>query len=207
MLDNKKIDINTANKILIFTYFPSISFVIGVIGISLYKSFKFGLILWLFCLINNLLIGMFIKSKNISINNDEINDKGNLFNVIKDSFIKGMQTSIIILGNLILFAIIINILHKYILLSDTLFAILSSFIELTSGIINISKLNISLIYKFTLSYFALSFSSLSILFQSFSILSNYNINIKKTLIIKLMFSLITSFLIILINYLLNITIV
>ena len=40
LLDNNIIDINEANKILCFTYFPSISFVIATIGLSLYKSYK-----------------------------------------------------------------------------------------------------------------------------------------------------------------------
>ena len=42
-----EIDLNTANKIINYTYFPSISFVIGTIGVSIYKSLKIGFILWL----------------------------------------------------------------------------------------------------------------------------------------------------------------
>ena len=42
-------------------------------------------------------------------------------------------------------------------------------------------------------FLILSFSSISIIFQSRSILSNYKINIKKTLIIKLVFSIRTYF--------------
>lgn len=204
MLDNNEISINDANRILIFTYFPSISFVIGMIGVSLYKSFKFGLILWLFCIINNILIGIFTKSKYITHYNNKINkNKDNFIHILKESIIKGIKTSIIILGNLILFTIILNILHKYININEMLFSIISGFIELTSGIINISKLNISIIYKLILSYLIISFSGLSILFQSFSILSDYKIDIKKTLIIKLMFSLITTIILLVISILIN----
>ncbi len=204
MLDNNEISINDANRILIFTYFPSISFVIGMIGVSLYKSFKFGLILWLFCIINNILIGIFTKSKYITHYNNKINkNKDNFIHILKESIIKGIKTSIIILGNLILFTIILNILHKYININEILFSIISGFIELTSGIINISKLNISIIYKLILSYLIISFSGLSILFQSFSILSDYKIDIKKTLIIKLMFSLITTIILLVISILIN----
>ena len=204
MLDNNEISINDANRILIFTYFPSISFVIGMIGVSLYKNFKFGLILWLFCIINNILIGIFTKSKYITHYNNKINkNKDNFIHILKESIIKGIKTSIIILGNLILFTIILNILHKYININEMLFSIISGFIELTSGIINISKLNISIIYKLILSYLIISFSGLSILFQSFSILSDYKIDIKKTLIIKLMFSLITTIILLVISILIN----
>ncbi len=207
MLDNNEININDANKILVFTYFPSISFVIGTVGVSLYKNFKFGLILWLFCIINNILIGIIIKDKNISICNiKNIKNNNSFLYILRESFIKGIKTSIIILGNLILFTITLNILHKYININETLFAITSGLLEITSGIIYINKLNISYIYKFILSYLILSFSSLSILFQSFSILSDYKINIKKTLIIKLMFSLITTIILLIISILINIII-
>ena len=72
LLDNKIIDIKVANRILIYTYFPSIAFVIGVIGVSLYNSFKIGLMLWIICFINNILIGLFLRKDNVyieSINN------------------------------------------------------------------------------------------------------------------------------------------
>ena len=76
LLDNKIIDIKVANRILIYTYFPSIAFVIGVIGVSLYNSFKIGLMLWIICFINNILIGLFLRKDNVyieSINNETKN--------------------------------------------------------------------------------------------------------------------------------------
>lgn len=199
MLDKKQIDIETANKILNFTYFPSISFTIGTIGILMYKSFKFGLFLWLFCLLNNILIGIFMRKENTTTFDIIDERKINFFEVLKKSFIKGIKTSITILGNLIIFTIILNIINKYFTFNKVFYSIFSGFIELTSGITYVNKLNISLIYKFILTFFILSFNSLSVIFQSLSILSNYKINIKKTLIVKLMFSLILSILMILIK--------
>ena len=131
------------------------------------------------------------KSKNKIISND------NFFICFKNSIIKGVNTSIIILGNLIVFTIIVNLITKYISIKPYILSILTGFLELTSGIISVSKLNIPFNIKFALTSLILNFSSLSILFQSFSILSDYKINIKKTLTIKLMFSII-SFLLILI---------
>ena len=49
MLDNNEISVNNASNLLCYTYFPSISFVIGSIGIGLYNNYKFGLFLYLIC--------------------------------------------------------------------------------------------------------------------------------------------------------------
>ena len=197
LLDNKIIDIKVANRILIYTYFPSIAFVIGVIGVSLYNSFKIGLILWIICFINNILIGLFLRKDNVyieSINNESKNIS--FFECFKLSIIKAINTSFIILGNLIVFTIIINLIVNYISINPTILSVLTGFLELTSGVISISLLDIPFNVKFALTSLILNFSSLSILFQSFSILSSYKINIKKTLTVKLMFSIITFLLII-----------
>ena len=197
LLDNKIIDIKVANRILIYTYFPSIAFVIGVIGVSLYNSFKIGLMLWIICFINNILIGLFLRKDNVyieSINNESKNIS--FFECFKLSIIKAINTSFIILGNLIVFTIIINLIVHYISINPTILSILTGFLELTSGVISISLLDIPFNVKFALTSLILNFSSLSILFQSFSILSSYKINIKKTLTVKLMFSIITFLLII-----------
>ena len=185
LLDNKIIDIKVANRILIYTYFPSIAVVIGVIGVSLYNSFKIGLILWIICFINNILIGLFLRKDNVyieSINNESKNIS--FFECFKLSIIKAINTSFIILGNLIVFTIIINLIVNYISINPTILSVLTGFLELTSGVISISLLDIPFNVKFALTSLILNFSSLSILFQSFSILSSYKINIKKTLTIK-----------------------
>ena len=197
LLDNKIIDIKTANRILIYTYFPSIAFVTGVIGISLYNSFKVGLLLWIICFINNILIGLYLRNDNSYVERVSSETKDiSFFECFKLSIIKAINTSFIILGNLIVFTIIINLFIRYVSIDSTILSILTGFLELTSGVISISLLNIPFNIKFALTSLILNFSSLSILFQSFSILSDYKINIKKTLTIKLMFSIITFLLII-----------
>ena len=191
MLDNKQIDTLTANRILIFTFFSSIPFVIGTIGFSLYNSFKIGLILYMLMVIHNILIGVLLRNDNVSFysnSNKVIKDK-NVFIVLKKSIIKAIESSIIILGNLIIFTIITNLFLKYINISGIYSSIICGILEITNGIVSISILNISLISKLLLTLFLLNFSSLSILFQSFSILNDYNLNIKKILIIKLVSSL------------------
>ena len=103
LLDDKIIDEKTANKILNYSYFPSIAFVIGVIGVSIYNSFKVGVLLWIICFLNNIVIGLFLRKDNVIVESkNKIISNDNFFICFKNSIIKGVNTSIIILGNLIL---------------------------------------------------------------------------------------------------------
>ncbi len=204
MIDNNLIDNKSISNLLTYTYFPSISFVIGTIGIILFNNIKIGIFLYIGCLINNISIGLYLrKNNNIFINNSiNIENKNNFFNMLKNSITKSINTLYTILGNIIIFTIIINIFNHYININDTLQILISGILELTNGIINTSNLNIDLNNKIFIISFLLNFSGLSVLFQSFSILSEFKINIKKILIIKLIFSLLTSATLHIVSYLL-----
>lgn len=195
LLDKGIINESEANKVLIFTYFPSIAFIIGSIGISIYNSFKIGLILLISNYLCNIAIGIFLRKNNYKHNIIKENtNKEDFFVMLKGSILKGFNTSFIILGNIIIFTIISNLITSYINLNPIINSILSGILEMTGGINSISNLNISISIKIVLTSFLLNFSGLSIIFQSKSILSNYKINIKKILIIKLVFSIIFSLL-------------
>ncbi len=202
MLDNKLINVETANKLLCFTYFPSISFVIGTIGIYMFNSFKIGLILWISILLNNILIGLYLRKDKIESNNNYFNKKESLINTIKNSILKAINTSFIILGILIIFTTIINVIEKNININPIILSIISSLLEMTSGITKASSLSINTIYKIIIIFFSLSFSGLSIILQSISILNEYNINFKRILTIKLSFSFITTLFFYILNKLL-----
>ena len=189
MLDRKEIDENDINKILLTTYFPSIAFVIGTIGIGIYNSIKTGVFLYLTILIKNILIGIFLRGKNLSKEIQSIKKNNiTLQETISNSIIKGINISYTILGNIIIFTIIVNLLNNYLNINSTILSLISGMFEMTSGIFMISNLNINLSQKILLTSFILNFSGLSIIFQTTSILNKYKINIKKILIIKLIFS-------------------
>lgn len=189
MLDRKEIDENDINKILLTTYFPSIAFVIGTIGIGIYHSIKTGVLLYLTILIKNILIGIFLRGKNLSKEIQSIKKNNiTLQETISNSIIKGINISYTILGNIIIFTIIVNLLNNYLNINSTILSLMSGMLEMTSGIFMISNLNINLSQKILLTSFILNFSGLSIIFQTTSILNKYKINIKKILIIKLIFS-------------------
>ena len=195
LLDKKIIDVNEANKVMAFTYFPSVAFVIGSIGISMYNNVKAGLLLLASNYLCNICIGIYLRRKSYeSIDYEPDKVKANFFSVLKEAILKSFNTCFIILGNIIIFTIIINILNSYININPVVNSLMSGIFEMTSGIKSISMLDITLKYKIILTSFVLNFSGLSIIFQSRSILSDYNINIKKILTIKLVFSFIFSLL-------------
>lgn len=197
MLDRKEIDENDINKILLTTYFPSIAFVIGTIGIGIYHSIKTGVFLYLTILIKNILIGIFLRGKNSSKEIQSIKKNNiTLQETISNSIIKGINISYTILGNIIIFTIIVNLLNNYLNINSTLLSLISGMLEMTNGIFMISNLNINLSQKILLTSFILNFSGLSIIFQTTSILNKYKINIKKILIIKLIFSVIAILLVV-----------
>ena len=203
MLDKKEIDKNTAQNILTYTYFPSLSFVFGTIGIYLYNSLLVGLIIWLIILLNNILIGIFLRKKNnntISLNYEK-KSKKNIIDTLKDSIFKGFNTSIIILGNIIIFTIIINLFTKYFNISPLITSIISGMLENTNGVLQVSSLNIDYYSKIILTVFIMLFSGLSIIFQTISILNEYKLNIKKILIIKLVSSTLITLFLLLIRFL------
>lgn len=196
LLDNKLININEANKILTFTYFPSISFMIGTVGYKMFNNIKIGIIILLSNYIYNILIGIYLRKDkiNFTLENKNSINKTSFFDMLTNTILNAFKTCAIILGNLIIFIIIINILNKYLNINNTLLSILSGLLELTTGSNMLSLLDININLKIVLTSLIINFSGLSILFQSKSILNDYNINIKRILIIKLIFSIIISIL-------------
>lgn len=196
LLDNKLINITEANKILTFTYFPSISFMIGTVGYKMFNNIKIGILLLLSNYIYNILIGIYLRKDkiNFTLENKNSINKTSFFDMLTNTILNAFKTCAIILGNLIIFIIIINILNKYLNINNTLLSILSGLLELTTGSNMLSLLDININLKIALTSLIINFSGLSILFQSKSILNDYNINIKRILIIKLIFSIIISIL-------------
>lgn len=196
LLDNKLINTTEANKILTFTYFPSISFMIGTVGYKMFNNIKIGIILLLSNYIYNILIGIYLRKDkiNFTLENKNSINKTSFFDMLTNTILNAFKTCAIILGNLIIFIIIINILNKYLNINNTLLSILSGLLELTTGSNMLSLLDININLKIALTSLIINFSGLSILFQSKSILNDYNINIKRILIIKLIFSIIISIL-------------
>lgn len=185
LLNNKMISIHDASIVMSSTYFPNPMFVLGVVGVFL-NSFTSSIKILLICYLSNFIVYLF-NYKTLS-NNNSFNKKNktSFFNLLRESIINNSNNLIVIMGSIILFSVITSILNNYLNLSDITTSILNSVMEITNGINLLSKLNINTKHIYILIICALNFSGLSVLIQSFGILSPYKLNLKIFFINKLL---------------------
>ena len=177
------------------SFFPNPMFVIASVGFLIFGSIKLGITILLITYISNIIVYLFYYKKLTKVN-IPINIKSeSFFSFIKSSIINNVYTLIIILGTMTIFTIISNIIFNFIDLPILIENVLSAILEMTSGINKINEVNISLNIRFVLTSSIINFSSISIISQAFSILSDYNIN--KKLILK------NKFLILLISFIIS----
>lgn len=189
LLKDNKIDLYSSSIMLSLTFFPSIIFTISYIGSYIGK--KESIFILLITYISNLIVYI-INYKNLKYIPYKLNKKPIRFTkALKESVIKNAKALMGIYGNIIVFNIIINIISYYFNFSEIILCIINIFLELTTGTKRIIDLNINIYYKYILFSFALSFSSLSVLFQGFSLLEEYKINIKLIIKNKIIISLIS----------------
>ena len=195
LLDRNEISIKDANVLLSVTFFPNPMFVIATVGTLMLNNTKLGIILLINLYISNLIMYIIyykkLDKKNISFNKNSLNFP----NLIKNSILNNISTLMIILGTIVIFILLSNIIFTYIKVSPLTEGIITSIFEMTSGIKKISILNLNTNLKYMIISISLMFSGISIITQAFSILSNYKLDIKLILRNKLI--------LILLNFLLN----
>ena len=205
LLDKKKINIEDANKILLFTFFSNPLFIINTVGVSFYNSKKMGFIILISHYLGNIIVGILFRKYNqkkedkvkINIKNEisNFNQKINSTNVITvllSSIIDSMKTLINIFATITFFLIILTIFSNILNLSEPSNSFFSGIIEMTSGLKYLSSTNLSLRLKIAISTFFISFGGLSIHGQILSILKDYNINYKYFLFSRIIHGLISS---------------
>ena len=178
LLDNNQISTHDAEILLSITFFPNPMFVIGTVGTIMMNNTKLGIILLINIYISNLILYIYyynkLERKNITINTNQLAFP----NLLKESILKNINTLLVILGTIVLFILLSNIIFNYIKLNPLIQSIIASLLEMTSGIKKISILSINTNLKFILISTSLMFSGLSIITQALSILSDYKLNIK-----------------------------
>ena len=197
MLDNNEINKEEAEYLLSCTFFPSPMYVISVIGFSLLHSKLVGFILLIIVYISNVLFFIFNYKKFKKAQNIIIHKRKTFSNLIKQSITNNIEILLIILGTLVVFNSLINIISYYFEINDLILSIINLFLEMTSGINKVTGLSIKNNIKYILICTSLSFSGISVLSQAISILSKYNLNIrliiKQKIIIALISLLLSSF--------------
>ena len=197
LLENNEINLEDASVMLSVTFFPNPMFVIGSIGSLMLNSTKLGTIILINIYISNFIVYL-LNYKKLKTKNTNFSQKQKSFiTLIKTSIINNAKTLLVILGTIVIFTTLSNIIFNYIKIPNIIEGIITSIFEMTSGIKKISITTIPIHYKLLLISLALSFSGISVLCQALSILNEYKINIKLILKNKILIILLT----LLINYL------
>jgi hypothetical protein len=173
-------------------------FVITTIGITMYNNISIGIILFLSHVISSIIIGLIysrfciyniIHENNIKLNtlNKKINKIQYLsskFDILKQSIQNTYITLSYILGFMIIFNMLSNIvinIIKHFIDNEYFLLFISGLFEMTTSIKQISNLG-NLNLNVLLTSFLLGFSGLSIIFQ---IKASCNIRLKNIIISKL----------------------
>lgn len=185
LLENNQINKKDAEILMSVTFFPNPMFVVVSIGVLVFNNTFTGIVMLLNIYLSNIIFYL-IKYKKLTKNNIKINNNQLSFSsLLKSSILNNMNTLIVILGTIVFFTTITNILFNYIEIPLVFESIITSIFEMTSGIKKISDLTISTNLKYMLISSSLSLSGLSILAQASSMLSNYNLDFKSIIKNKL----------------------
>ena len=175
LINNNLISNTLSDKLLLFTSNYNILLIYSLLSLYLNKSISIKIIIII--IISNIIVGLIFRNINyIDLKTNYIKRKINISKIIKDT----IDTLLMILGTLIFFNIIINLLPiKNMLLKN----ILNGFLEITTGLKGLEYLDISTNIKILLSTIYLSFGGLSIHTQIKSILpdTNYTLFLKSRL--------------------------
>lgn len=172
--------------ILATTSFLNPLFIIGGVGIKVFNSAKVGFILLILLYIYSF-IKLYFNRNKITYTYYLKEDKNNnsFFNNFKESVNKSISTCLNIFAIILVFNVLIFLIIKIFNINYSLNIILSSLIEITSGIIKIKNLNIDFIYKFIISFVLLNFQGICLQSQTIFLIKNKKIRYFKYLIYKL----------------------
>ena len=193
MLNNNKITLNDANKLISFTFFSNPLFLYNILQLSFNKYITIKIILIHY--LSNIIIGLiYQREKNnqkIMITNTVEKEK-NIFLLLPKSIKKSLDTQFAILGTIIFYMIITNLIMKILPINNCLEITIKGILEITQSLNGLSKLNMQSIIKEIIAISIISFGGLSIHTQILSIINDTKITYKSFLIGRILHVLISA---------------
>lgn len=185
-------------RLIAFTNNSSLLFILGTVGIALFKSLHTGIILLITHILACLSVGFIFRwwkkspNENSShsdlLNNSKVSliSFSNLGEILSTCILSAINTCFLIGGFIVFFSVLISIIENIFEINNPLIkTILFGIIEVTHGIELFSLLpynNLNLI----LCSFVLGFGGISVLLQVYSIASKAKISIKPYILGKLL---------------------
>ena len=178
------ISIETANKLLMCTHFPNPLFILGTVNSIINNQILTTNIL-ISIILSNIILLIINKPKNKNKINTTYTPPISLATSLSNAIFKTSKIILIIYGNSIFFYLIATIINKYLNLNIYSFIILNGLFDLTKGISSTSLLSNNIIQSLYIITF-ISFGGISIHMQVKSILSDTHINYNYFLIGRLL---------------------
>ena len=191
--ENGSIDKSTATKMFSFCSTSGPMFIVGTIGIGVFKNIRIGYILLISHILGSFVNGIIFRGDNAPTNQLKIHPcKTSLNDIVYDSII-----SILLVGGYIIFSsVIIELLTLTNMLPtiasliskipyfnyDVVLSFLCGIIEITNGLIMLGNLQTSITLQIVLSSILIAFSGICIMLQSSAFLNK--IGIKNHVILK-----------------------
>ena len=172
-LENDYITVKKASKILAYTSFNNPLFLYNYLYLILNNNYNVIKVMGILY-ISNFILYIYFNKKNNSqsfTKYKEYNLKKELFNSIYES----IQNLIKIMGIIIFFKIILDLLMTK---ESICYSLLKGLVEVTTGLNDLVNFNISIKIKEIISYIIISFMGLSIQMQMSIILEKYDIDYK-----------------------------
>lgn len=190
MANNKKISTNEANYILTFTNNCSFQFIAAVVSYSMLGNFN----LWVYIAIphylGSLILSFLFKHKENNLSRNMIIQNKNIhFNEVFSSSVYKAIISILTVGGVI---VIFSVFSQYVTtillgneiftsmnsnFKDIIFSLIIGSLEITNGCSLISASMLPLEIKLIIINFLISFSGMSIIFQTIAVTNNLNFNV------------------------------
>lgn len=192
-LNEEKISLKEAEKLILITHFPNPLFVINTIGLMFLNNIKYGYIILLSIILGNLIISFLIKTPKYPNKNIKTKPPESFIKTLINAIYSSFKTSILLLGIISCFLIITTLIKKLFNLNIYYQTFLSGLLEITGGIKNAETLPIPILPKLLIITFFICFGGLSIHMQIFSLLETKIIKYHKYLLIRLLHALISCF--------------
>ncbi len=185
MIQNNQISINTANKLISFTYFSNPLFLYTILRLTFnnYITIKIILIHYL----TNILIGLIYRNKESSqeINTFYKDNNNKILILLPKAINKSFNTLLMILGTITFYMIITNFITTMGNFNYLTQIIIKGLFEITQALNELNNLHILSIIKELIALSIISFGGLSIHTQVLSIISDTKISYKNFFIGRL----------------------
>lgn len=175
-----------AETLLCTTHFINPLFVIGGVGIGVFKSAKTGFLLLIMLWLSNFIKAFICRSKwekdkNNELENNPLKFISDLSYVIK----KSINSLLMIFGIVIMFNLLTTLIKNVFYLNGVSSTTINGILEMTGGTAALSKLNVNKMIKIIISYVFLNFGGFCIHMQTMGMIENKKIRYFKYLIFRL----------------------